>query len=93
MTPSWAKKKTLKVVIILVLIWFLLFTALSAVMYLTWPKTDNTPEFIAQCEDAGWVRDEDTQECFEDTSDMVSDEELCNERWGTWYEENEVCIE
>lgn len=92
MVQAWAKRNVLKVFIILVLVWFLAFTALSTVMYLSSPKQDNTPELIAQCEDAWWVRDEETESCFEDPSNMVSDKELCDEKWWTRYEENQVCI-
>ncbi len=80
--------------VIFVLVLFLGFTALSAVMYLAWPKQQNNlEEIIAQCEAEGWVRDEERQGCFEDPANMVSPEEECNEKWGTRYAENEVCVE
>lgn len=78
--------------VIFVLVLFLGFTALSTVMYFTSPKQDNTLELIAQCEDIWWIRDEESLSCLEDDTIIVSDEELCDEKWGTWYEENQVCI-
>ena len=79
--------------VIFVLVLFLWFTALSAIMYLAWPKQDNSAELIAQCEAIEWVRDEETQECFENTDTIVSPEEDCAEKGGTRYAENEVCVE
>jgi hypothetical protein len=79
--------------VIFVLALFLWFTALSTVMYFTSPKQDNTPELIAQCESIWWTRDEESLSCLEDTTTMISDKELCDEKWGTWYAENEVCID
>lgn len=93
MTPVSAKKWILRVFIILVLVWFLAFTALSAVMYLSWPKENkNIEAMIAQCEDIWWVRDETSQQCLEDPSTMIDSQQACEEQWGTWYAENEVCI-
>ncbi|HKL44369.1 MAG TPA: hypothetical protein VJ892_03760 [Candidatus Absconditabacterales bacterium] len=82
-----------KIATIAVLVFFLAFTALSAVMYLAGPKQDNSAEIIAQCEAAGGIRDQEVQECFENPENMVSAEEECNEIGGTRYPENEVCVE
>lgn len=44
-----------------------------------------------------YVRDEESQECVEDTADSennedLNDEESCTAAWKTWYAENGVCI-
>ncbi len=93
MTPVSAKKWILRVFVILVLVWFLAFTALSAIMYLSGPKPEiNIEDIKIECENIGWVRDDELEQCFEEQYIIINSQENCEEEWGTWYAENEVCI-
>ncbi len=92
MTSNPTKRKVIKIIVILVLVWFLAFTALSAVMYLSTPKQAQIQEMMMECENVWWVRDEEIQQCFEDAETIISPKEECVEIWWTRYEENEVCV-
>ena len=76
-----------KVFVILALVGFLLFTALSAVMYLAEPKPEIPVNLaIEECENAGWIWSEENQEC-EEQSVVIDSEQECQEQW-TRYAEN-----
>lgn len=86
--------KLRKLLVIFALVGFLLFTAMSAVMYLSGPEADSPTKLVVieECERAGWVWSEEYQECFEDPANMIDSEQECQEQWWTRYAENEVCI-
>jgi hypothetical protein len=93
MTPVSAKKWILRIFIILVLVWFLAFTALSAVMYLSSPKEQvNLEQMQIECEDNWLTRDQELEQCLQEQDIVINSKENCEQEWWTWYAENEVCI-
>ncbi|HRU50087.1 MAG TPA: hypothetical protein P5155_01135 [Candidatus Absconditabacterales bacterium] len=81
-----------KVLVILALVGFLLFTALSAVMYLAEPKPEIPVNLaIEECENAGGTWSEENQEC-EEQAVVIDSEQECQEQGKTRYAENGVCI-
>ena len=96
-----SKTKTLikKWSIIFVLVLFLWFTALTAVMYLASPSQEDL-QAEADCTSNGFERDSESKICLdnlwvdviEGQEVILNEEEDCLAKSGTRYAENEVCI-
>ena len=98
---SKTKRVIKKWAIIFVLVLFLGFTALSAIMYLASPNQEDL-QAEADCTSNGFERDSESKICSDslswDTEQVVLEDidqntqENCIANSGTRYAENEVCI-